>query len=171
MGRAARSLLGLAPGGVCRAVVVTDDAGGLLHHRFTLACALSGHRRSALCCTFRRVTPPGSYPAPCPVESGLSSARAAAVRRARMRDSTWSRAREHNGACGATLCSRARIQGPPRVCFRRPASQPVTPAMTIETMASQITLVVLAGLPPSLAMTSTTKARARPVTIPWKRWE
>src|SRR5690606_42130174 len=31
------------------------------------------HRRSALCCTFRRVTPPGSYPAPCPVESGLSS--------------------------------------------------------------------------------------------------
>ena len=34
-----------------------------------------GHRRSALCCTFRRVAPPGSYPASCPVESGLSSAR------------------------------------------------------------------------------------------------
>ncbi len=33
-----------------------------------------GHRRSALCCTFRRVSPPGRYPAPCPVESGLSSA-------------------------------------------------------------------------------------------------
>jgi hypothetical protein len=45
-------------------------------------------RRSALCCTFRRVTPPGSYPAPCPVESGLSSTvpvhrHAATVRRAR----------------------------------------------------------------------------------------
>ena len=34
-----------------------------------------GHRRSALCCTFRRVAPPGSYPASCPVESGLSSTR------------------------------------------------------------------------------------------------
>src|SRR5699024_1027637 len=28
--------LDLAPGGVCRAVPVTRDAGGLLHHRFTL---------------------------------------------------------------------------------------------------------------------------------------
>ena len=33
------------------------------------------HRRCAFCCTFRRVSPPGSYPAPCPVESGLSSTR------------------------------------------------------------------------------------------------
>jgi hypothetical protein len=32
-----------------------------------------GHRRSALCCTFRRLTTPGRYPAPCPVELGLSS--------------------------------------------------------------------------------------------------
>src|SRR5437016_8051530 len=29
--------------------------------------------RSALCCTFRGLTPPGNYPAPCPVEFGLSS--------------------------------------------------------------------------------------------------
>ena len=71
--RATGSLLGLAPGGVCRAVTVARDAGGLLPHRFTLACARMGHRRSVLCCTFRRVAPPGSYPAPCPLESGLSS--------------------------------------------------------------------------------------------------
>ena len=32
--------------------------------------------RSALCCTFRGLTPPGNYPAPCPVEFGLSSAEA-----------------------------------------------------------------------------------------------
>ena len=38
-----------------------------------LAGAIPRHRRSALCCTFRRVTPPGYYPAPCPAESGLSS--------------------------------------------------------------------------------------------------
>jgi hypothetical protein len=31
--------------------------GELLPHRFTLACARKGHRRSAFCCTFRR----GSY--------------------------------------------------------------------------------------------------------------
>src|ERR1044071_8248846 len=29
--------------------------------------------RSALCCTFRGLTPPGGYPAPCPMEFGLSS--------------------------------------------------------------------------------------------------
>ena len=33
-----------------------------------------GHRRSALCCTFRRVAPPRSYLAHCPGEPGLSSA-------------------------------------------------------------------------------------------------
>ena len=31
-------------------------------------------RRSALCCTFRRLSPPRRYLAPCPVEPGLSSA-------------------------------------------------------------------------------------------------
>ena len=30
-------LLGLAPGGVCLAADITADAGGLLHHLFTLA--------------------------------------------------------------------------------------------------------------------------------------
>ena len=74
-GRATLSLLGLAPDGVYRAAPVTRGAGGLLHHRFTLACGREAHRRSALCCTFRRVAPPGCYPASCPVESGLSSTR------------------------------------------------------------------------------------------------
>jgi hypothetical protein len=39
---APRPLLGLAPSGVCRAVAVTSRRGGLLHHRFTLACAPCG---------------------------------------------------------------------------------------------------------------------------------
>src|SRR5581483_11413950 len=38
-GRAALPLSGLAPGGVCLATRVTSDAGALLPHRFTLACA------------------------------------------------------------------------------------------------------------------------------------
>ena len=31
------------------------------------------HGRSTLCCTFRRLSPPRRYLAPCPVEPGLSS--------------------------------------------------------------------------------------------------
>jgi len=36
--------------------------------------ARAGHRRSVLCGTFRGLTPPRCYLAPCPVEPGLSSA-------------------------------------------------------------------------------------------------
>src|SRR5690606_38104960 len=52
----------------------------LLPHPFTLACALSGHRRSALCCTGRQLTLPRSYLALCPVEPGLSSMHLRATR-------------------------------------------------------------------------------------------
>jgi hypothetical protein len=52
-----------------------QERGALLPHRFTLACAPRGHRRSVLCCTFRRLATPGRYPAPCPAELGLSSTR------------------------------------------------------------------------------------------------
>src|SRR5690242_11635072 len=50
--------------------------GALLPHPFTLTCALAGHRRSALCCTGRRLAPPRCYLAPCPAEPGLSSTHA-----------------------------------------------------------------------------------------------
>ena len=36
-------------------------------------CPSRGHRRSALCGTFRRLAAPGRYPASCPAELGLSS--------------------------------------------------------------------------------------------------
>ena len=78
IGRAVLPLLGLAPGGVCKATRVTPSAGALLPHRFTLTCAAgepARHRRSALCCTFLRVAPTGCYPAPRPTESGRSSDR------------------------------------------------------------------------------------------------
>ena len=71
-------LFGLAPGGVCHAVERCRRRGALLPHPFTLAGvrtagAARTRRRSALCCTFRRLAPPGGYPAPCPAEPGLSS--------------------------------------------------------------------------------------------------
>ncbi len=69
-------IFGLAPGGVCRAAGVAARAGELLPHRFTLAVRerlRAPERRSALCCTFLGIAPPGNYPAPCPVELGLSS--------------------------------------------------------------------------------------------------
>jgi hypothetical protein len=49
-------LLDLAPGGVCSAASVTRDAGGLLHHRFTLAPEDAIYLSTAL---FRQVTLPG----------------------------------------------------------------------------------------------------------------
>jgi len=72
-GHAIGFLFGLAPGGV--------------YHRRELLpatrCALTAPfhpyrhpkvlRRSAFCCTFRRLTPPRRYLAPCPAEPGLSS--------------------------------------------------------------------------------------------------
>jgi len=72
--RQASPLLGLAPGGGCLAAAVTSSAGGLLHHLFTITLCLVWQR--AVCFSvalFRRVTPPGCYPAPCPAEPGLSS--------------------------------------------------------------------------------------------------
>jgi hypothetical protein len=64
--------LDLAPSGVYLAAPVTRNAGGLLHHRFTLTDPLPG-RRFAFCGTVPRVTPGGRYPPPCPSEPGPSS--------------------------------------------------------------------------------------------------
>ena len=76
LGRAVleRSLLGLAPGGACRAGAVARAAGELLPHRFTLT-SRDGSRDGGLllCCAFREVAPAWVSPAPCPAESGLSS--------------------------------------------------------------------------------------------------
>ena len=61
------SLFGLAPGGVCRATECYHRRGALLPHPFTLTgptCV--GLRRFAFCCTFRGLTPPRRYLAPCP---------------------------------------------------------------------------------------------------------
>src|SRR5439155_27174723 len=66
-------LFGLAPGGVCRADAVTRAAGELLPHRFTLTALADGGLLSVA--LVRGVSPPGCYPAPCPVEPGLSSRR------------------------------------------------------------------------------------------------
>jgi hypothetical protein len=80
LGRAAlkRALSGLAPGGVYLASPVTREAGGLLHHRFTLTwsptCETQDNAgRSVLCGTGLRVTPSGRYPPPCSAEPGRSS--------------------------------------------------------------------------------------------------
>lgn len=68
-------LLGLAPDGGCLAAAVARCAGGLLHHLFTLTCPFRGIGGMSLW-PYPRVAPPGCYPAPHPVESGLSSRQA-----------------------------------------------------------------------------------------------
>jgi len=65
LGAGAPSLLGLAPGGVYRAVAVTGDAVRSYRNPFTLTCR--GHsqsRRFAFCGTVPGVAPAGRYPAP-----------------------------------------------------------------------------------------------------------
>ena len=73
------SLFDLAPGGVCLAKLVTQPAGELLPHRFTLTVRNPQNkgavRRFTFCCTFPGLTAGGRYPSPCPAEPGLSSRR------------------------------------------------------------------------------------------------
>ena len=72
------SLFGLAPGGGCQHPGSPRDLVGSYPTVSPLPDPLSrGHRRSRFCGPIRdaRVTPdiPGCYPAPCPLELGLSS--------------------------------------------------------------------------------------------------
>lgn len=81
------SLLGLAPGGGYLAARITADAGGPLHHLFTITppVPLSLWERDGVRgCFFsvalirqvnvsRRFPRPGCYPTPCSMECGLSS--------------------------------------------------------------------------------------------------
>src|SRR6185295_13690435 len=76
----ASSLLGLAPGGGYLAIHITADAGGLLHHLFTITFTPCGVSRLFVSVALvrqvsssRRVPRPGCYPTPCSVECGLSS--------------------------------------------------------------------------------------------------
>jgi hypothetical protein len=76
----ASSLLGLAPGGGYLAIHITADAGGLLHHLFTItphSCEMSWLFVSVALIrqvsSSRRVPRPGCYPTPCSMECGLSS--------------------------------------------------------------------------------------------------
>jgi hypothetical protein len=69
--RAASSLLfGLSPGGVYLAAAV---AGGTVSSYLAFSPLPPSRRRCIFCGTFLGVTPTGRYPAPCPMEPGLSS--------------------------------------------------------------------------------------------------
>jgi len=54
-------------------MVITDHPGGLLHRRFTLTNRTRGAAGGHFLWPYPRVASPGSYPAPCYVERGLSS--------------------------------------------------------------------------------------------------
>ena len=86
-GHAIGFLFGLAPGGVYHRrglLPATRCALTAPFHPYRRPKAL---RRYTFCCTFRRLTPPRRYLAPCPMEPGLSSPGkpAATVWRARAR--------------------------------------------------------------------------------------
>ncbi len=72
-------LLGLAPGGGYLAARITADAGGPLHHLFTITLPSEDGGAVCFCGPFRQVNAsrrfprPGYSPTPCSLECGLSS--------------------------------------------------------------------------------------------------
>lgn len=66
-------LFGLAPGGVFPATTVTNRAVRSYRTISPLPTATRADRRYIFCGTFRGLTPPRRYLAPCPMEPGLSS--------------------------------------------------------------------------------------------------
>jgi len=72
-------LLGLAPGGGYLAICITANAGGLLHHLFTITLHPKVEGLFVSVALFRQVHAsrrfprPGCYPTPCSMECGLSS--------------------------------------------------------------------------------------------------
>src|SRR5262245_51121811 len=134
LGRAAleRSLLGLAPGGACRAGPVTRPAGELLPHRFTLTA------RAAVCSLLRfpRVAPPGCYPAPCPAESGRSSSVAARGRPAGSSAPSirtrWPRTEGRAVSCGASMRVKAAFVLLSAIVFGACTNDTVGPAAPID---------------------------------------
>ena len=109
-GRAGHSmplLFGLAPGGVCQAGQSPDRWCALTapFHR----CSDRRHRQSGpphRCGTFLGVAPTGYYPAPCPLESRLSSpdSRSGATTRSRF---------AHYSYCASDYTGRSRPGQPP----------------------------------------------------------
>ena len=97
-GHAIGFLFGLAPGGVYHRRGLLPATRCALTAPFHPCRRPKALRRSAFCCTFRRLAPPRRYLAPCPVEPGLSSPGkpAATVWRARARQysCTYGLARE-----------------------------------------------------------------------------
>jgi len=65
------SLLDLAPGGVCPTMKFPPPPVGSYPTISPLPDCCTG--RYSFCGTFRGIAPPGCCPAPCPMESGLSS--------------------------------------------------------------------------------------------------
>ena len=79
-GHASAPLFGLAPGGVYPATPVASRAVRSYRTISPLpGPSEGGHRRFIFCGTFRRLTPPRHYLAPCPLEPGLSSTPSAAI--------------------------------------------------------------------------------------------
>src|SRR4030095_13846881 len=90
----ASSLLGLAPGGGYLAICITTDAGGLLHHLFTLTPPplRGGGRDLFLWPSSGRLAPHGGFPAP------------GAIRRRALWSADFPRSRQRRTAIARPTC-------------------------------------------------------------------
>ncbi len=116
----AASLFGLAPGGVCRADLVTKAA-VRSYRTVSPLPARNGLRRFAFCCTFRGLTPPRCYLAPGLPEPGLSSTPYAARTQQRLPGRlpvVTLHAFMYKGICTCKGCLRLRGYLPRAACTR-----------------------------------------------------
>ena len=161
------SLLGLAPGGVCQAATVARGAGGLLHHRFTLA----GDHSPAV---FSLLHFPSGHPAwelpstlPCGVrtflDTGLWGTEAAVARRTRRQFYRCTCLPAHRSSGDSFLPAAPWPSGKGQNLV---LIAPPNPPKTIATTAKTRTWPVAAGLPPRRATIVTRPARARPDRAP-----
>ena len=128
LGRAAllRILFDLAPDGVCRAATVTCRAGGLLHHRFTLARRGRSRGRRVDCSLWHWPAGLPEWALPTILPCGVRTFLDAAVIRLR----TLAQA----GPCGGAMARPTRPEhqsygrSPPSEHRRRSVETPVTPS-------------------------------------------
>jgi hypothetical protein len=112
-------LLGLAPGGVCRAAGVTPSAGALLPHRFTLTCAALhpgvGEPPSAVCSLWHFPAGHPDWALPSALPCGVRTFLGRVTSRARTRPS-------------GRLATSAIVAAPGGPCRRRPLNSVPCPA-------------------------------------------
>ena len=174
--RAISSLLSLAPSGVYRAAPVARGAGGLLHHRFTLTCALFSEAIGGLFSVALSVGSPRlgvtQHPAlwsPDFPQASRVNPPPAATRRTRSLHMICSPLPQRCGV-GERETGVGLGGTPWTLGQRRPVHHPARPPKTVPRAAAERTCRDVTLAPPMAASMTRAATISSPVSDPWKRW-